>query len=897
MAMWPIGSGSDRGQELARPARPNFWQRRYVLRHYREVDDETLARGSGLPQWVVHGFLERHGATRSSGDLKRIEKRGALPPPPLFTASSARAAMTRLQVRPLGATDLVLVAALFLGSLILYAVTCARTVTGEDAGEFLAAAHGFGVPHPPGYPLWLLLAWAADHLTPWASVAWRVSMVSALSSAAANTLLLAVMLKTLRWRVAAFAAAALFAVSRTHWTQAVIPEVYGLNTMFIAAQILLLVRLAEKPTGARLIALAAVSGLSATNHTSALPVGFLFALGALLVAPALFRRSGVMTGALCASVLPLLLYLVLPLASAHHPYADWGHTSEPGALWKHMARQQYAGVEAEQQSVGDYGDYLHRLEIMASWGGKQFGSAWVLLLALIGAAALFVRQTGLWLLLIALAWLNSVGITRYSSFPFEREHIYAVQIFWIPAWLSLAWFLGGGLDLLVDLGARQRSLTLRRAAKMASALGCCALVALPAVGHFAIADRSRTTVVEGFGKAILDAMEPGALYFPASDHSTFSVMYWQGVEGYRTDVVIADKYGRIEPELLVQHLTADELHMEASLPGRQRRDFQEAALARHWAGPVYFANRRESGDLAGLTLEPVGPVFKLMDKPARDAWWRESSDGVPSPGLAASDRCASLCEIDECQRLDFTVQMIHGDMLYMRGLALLGAGELPKALEVWESIHGDLAPLKQAYNNIGAALADAKHLAEAESFFERARDEDPRYVLCLRNAALVSRNRGDPDKAIDLLYQLVDADPRHRDARLELARLLDSRDRPLEALSQYEALAAADEADPAPWRGAAELLARRGDAVKAAQAWREVLRLVPKDATATDALAQLSSEPGFVPSPAVAISAVEDDEHFDEAPPAALPPGLASPPRGPVEWGTSAERGVAVTPR
>ena len=40
----------------------------------------------------------------------------------------------------------------------LYVYTLAPTVTLEDSGEFITAAYHLGVPHPPGYPLWCLIA-------------------------------------------------------------------------------------------------------------------------------------------------------------------------------------------------------------------------------------------------------------------------------------------------------------------------------------------------------------------------------------------------------------------------------------------------------------------------------------------------------------------------------------------------------------------------------------------------------------------------------------------------------------------------------------------------------------------------------------------------------------------
>jgi len=167
----------------------------------------------------------------------------------------------------------------------------------------------------------------------------------------------------------------------------------------------------------------------------------------------------------------------------------------------------------------------------------------------------------MWIFLTAVGWSSSVGLVQVTEFPFEREHLYANQIFFIPSWLVLAWYAAGGLDEVLGwlgqvLGeegdepddAPRRALApprWRRLAHATAALAVIALVSHSALAHYRLADRSETRLVADYGRAILDVMDEGVLYLPASDHSTFAAMYWQGVQGHRPDVVFADKYGRI----------------------------------------------------------------------------------------------------------------------------------------------------------------------------------------------------------------------------------------------------------------------------------------------------------------------------------------------------------------
>src|SRR3989441_9177430 len=72
-----------------------------------------------------------------------------------------------------------------LGALGLYAVTLAPTTQFWDASEYITTAHALGIPHPPGNPLFVLLAHAWGLLPLGADYARRINLLAAVSSAAA----------------------------------------------------------------------------------------------------------------------------------------------------------------------------------------------------------------------------------------------------------------------------------------------------------------------------------------------------------------------------------------------------------------------------------------------------------------------------------------------------------------------------------------------------------------------------------------------------------------------------------------------------------------------------------------------------------------------------------------
>jgi hypothetical protein len=122
-------------------------------------------------------------------------------------------------------------------ALAVYAPTVARDLSwagaATDGGELITASFTLGVPHPPGYPTYVVLGKLVS-LLPLGTVAFRYNLFSAVCAALAAGLLVAAIRAHWGGRVrpvTAIAAALAFAWLPLVWSQAVVAEVYALNLL------------------------------------------------------------------------------------------------------------------------------------------------------------------------------------------------------------------------------------------------------------------------------------------------------------------------------------------------------------------------------------------------------------------------------------------------------------------------------------------------------------------------------------------------------------------------------------------------------------------------------------------------------------------------------------------
>jgi hypothetical protein len=175
--------------------------------------------------------------------------------------------------------------------LLVYLLTLAPTVTFWDAGEFIAAAKTLGIPHPPGTPLFVMIAHVWALMFPIGEYAFRTNLLSALLSALAAGCFFLVAHESIRAVTAdlegekarllglggSAAAALLGAFTFTNWQNSNETEVYAVATFTIAAMSWLAHVWRRDRAGRHaprvLLLIVYLAGISIGNHLLALLAG------------------------------------------------------------------------------------------------------------------------------------------------------------------------------------------------------------------------------------------------------------------------------------------------------------------------------------------------------------------------------------------------------------------------------------------------------------------------------------------------------------------------------------------------------------------------------------------------------------------------------------------------
>jgi hypothetical protein len=513
---------------------------------------------------------------------------------------------------------------------VLYGLTVYPDLAGGDSGELVAAFATGGVIHPPGYPLYAILA-RAFIAVPWtASVAGRANILSALCDAAAAGLLCAALRRRTGSRAAGLAAAVAFAWAPVVWEYAICAEVFALNNLLGAALLWLAVWYDENAERRFALWGALVVGLGLSNHHTFLFAAVPVAAWALwrgrgdLLQP---RVLGLLAGAACVGLLP---YAYLPLAASSASPVSWGDTGTWSGFWTHVLRREYgtlrlaaAGVAQGASPGATFG----------AWGEATFEEfGWLgVILPCLGVAAAVVpeRRRALGAVLLAVPILSVGVIVALGNLPVtDALHRGIVARFWQQPCLFAAALCGEGVAAIEQRVPRWVAW---------AAVAVAFLVPLP--GRFAAIDRHANTLVRSYGAEILRAAPQGALLVTKGDLITNTVRYLQSVERVREDVRVVDqellgyawsrpRVEKAHPEIVIPGVR----YMPGAPDGFTIKDLFDANYGRT---TIVVCGGVKTGDASADAAYGRWP-FGLCERVERgaapidvDDWIRESAEALP----------------------------------------------------------------------------------------------------------------------------------------------------------------------------------------------------------------------------------------------------------------------------
>ncbi len=411
----------------------------------------------------------------------------------------------------------------------VYVYTLAPDITwayfGGDGGDLMTAAYRLGVPHPSGYPTYVLVGWLFSKM-PIGAIAWRFNLLSALSMAGGGWILFNILYHLTASMIPALVGAWTFTFMPLVWSQAIITEVYGLNFFFVAGLTWLALQVYSGQDG-WLILLGLGFGLALGVH---LTIVFLGPILWCCCRPAMMTKRSLTMG-LLGFFLGLSIFAYLPLRATLGPIT-WGRPDTWSGFWALVLGQIYQGylfsisLDLLGQRLIILGRYLAQLQLIGLflcglgvyWCWHQAGQA------------LFWASLSIFLYLIYALGYNTAD-----------SYVYLIPVF---AFVAVA----------ISLGAREicEQISLGFYRYLGQGLLCLLPLYLLVFNLLAfslfpadVSNPKRISLQEDheaaqFWQVVFDQAPAQALILSELDRHTFTLWYAHHVLGQRPDIAIID---------------------------------------------------------------------------------------------------------------------------------------------------------------------------------------------------------------------------------------------------------------------------------------------------------------------------------------------------------------------
>lgn len=406
---------------------------------------------------------------------------------------------------------------------VVYLRTMLPGVSVGDWAEMQFIPALLGVPHPTGYPIYVLTGWLFS-LLPVGSVAFRAGLLSVVAASGAVAVAVLIASRLGVRPVIAAAAGLALAFTGTLWLEATFPEMNGLHLLLVALVVHRAVVWRAERRDRDLLLGALLSGLALSNHLLAattVPIVILFVLWdarhRLRERPVLLLQAGLMLA------LGLTPYLFIPLRALAGPPSVYAHLATLDGFASLVTGAEFRGNMR----------FFSPESVVAAWGAVPVIVGHVLE----RSSAVFLGGgiLGLGLLARRDAWLAALLVLlTLSGVYFLANYVSDLYHYLLVGWLALAVGLAVAGEWLVSTG-KQLWADRRLGWVLVAAMF---LVPISiALDQWPANDQGANRVGEELSEAVFTQLPPNAILVTYWDTLT-TLSYKHCMEGVRPDVTL-----------------------------------------------------------------------------------------------------------------------------------------------------------------------------------------------------------------------------------------------------------------------------------------------------------------------------------------------------------------------
>lgn len=463
--------------------------------------------------------------------------------------------------------DYLIAAGLIALSFLIYIFTMSRSVPYIDGGELTTVLWTLGIAHPTGYPLFTLLGYLFVHIPIFHEVATRANFFAVACTAFAGGLFYFVFfraqtafeinfhsIKTIRKdrgagpnshspaatndefiiRIASSLAALCLIFSATFWDQSTSIEVYPLQLLLFALILMSWLKFYTTQTRKQAFVAGLTLGLGFTNHmTTILTVPAILFLFLVSYKQRKYQLK-ILYPLIIGGLLPLFLYLYLPVRAWQSPLLDWGNPDTLKRFIWHVSGKQF-----RTWMFSSFNVFEHQMGVFFTSLYSEFGISIIVVAVGIAACVYSCRRYFWWTILLLL------GDLAYAA----NYDIHDISSYFLLAYIAMTLFAAVGFHVILRRIAERTGM---KAFLLALFL---LFPGYSAVANFNAVNESDDYAVEKYTRDILTSLPPNSVVLSFQwDIFVSGSLYYQHVDHVRNDIIVIDK------ELLRRSWYAAEVH-------------------------------------------------------------------------------------------------------------------------------------------------------------------------------------------------------------------------------------------------------------------------------------------------------------------------------------------------